>query len=186
MPVIEAHLVSGYGAAEKARLGRALTAAVQSVIPAAPELITIILHDLPTEDYYRGGTTRTPAPALPDPAETVRAFLKAMEARDLAAAEAFLAEGFAMTFPGGVKMTTLPALVAWAKPRYRFVRKRYEAFETVPGQPAIVWCHGALAGEWPDGAAFEGIRFVDRFEVTRGALSRQDVWNDIAEIKGQE
>mgnify|MGYP005842357397 CR=1 FL=1 len=186
MPVIEAHLVTGYHATEKTRLGRALTAAVQSVIPAAPEVITVILHDLPVEDYYRGGETRTPAPALPDPAETVRAFLAAMEARDLAAAAAFLAEGFAMTFPGGVRMATLDELVAWAAPRYRFVRKSYEAFETVPGQPAIVWCHGTLSGEWPDGAAFDGIRFVDRFEVTGGLLSRQDVWNDIAECKGQE
>lgn len=185
MPVIEAHLISGYDAEAKGRLGRALTAAVQTVIPAAPEAITVILHDLPATDYYRGGATRSPAPALPDPAATVRAFLAAMEARDLAAAEGFLAPGFRMTFPGGVRMGALAELVAWARPRYRFVRKSYEAFETVPGQPAIVWCHGALAGEWPDGAAFEGIRFVDRFEVTEGKLSRQDVWNDIAEIKGR-
>lgn len=186
MPVIEAHLISGYDAEEKARLGRALTNAVQTVIPAAPEAITVILHDLPATDYFRGGEARNPAPALPDPAEAVRAFLTAMEARDLAAAERFLAPGFNMTFPGGVRMGALAELVAWAKPRYRFVRKSYEAFETVPGQPAIVWCHGTLSGEWPDGAAFDGIRFVDRFEVTGGRVSRQDVWNDIAEIKGQE
>lgn len=185
MPVIEAHLIMGYGTDDKARLGRALTAAVQSVIPANPDAITVILHDLPATDYFRGGAARKPAPALPDPAQTVRAFLAAMEARDLVAAEAFLAAGFTMTFPGGVKMATLPELVAWAKPRYRFVRKSYEAFEAVPGQPAIVWCFGTLSGEWPDGAAFDGIRFVDRFEVTGGRLSRQDVWNDIAEIKGQ-
>lgn len=185
MPVIEAHLISGYDAEAKARLGRALTGAVQSVIPATPEAITVILHDLPATDYYRGGAARSPAPALPDPAATVRAFLAAMEARDLAAAEAYLAPGFRMTFPGGVRMGALAELVAWARPRYRFVRKSYEAFETVSGQPAIVWCHGTLAGEWPDGTAFEGIRFVDRFEVAGGKLSRQDVWNDIAEIKGR-
>lgn len=185
MPVVEAHLISGYDAGEKARLGRALTAAVQSVIPAAPEAITVILHDLPATDYFRGAETRSPAPALPDPAAIVRAFLAAMEARDLAAAGGVLADGFTMTFPGNMRMTTLAELVAWAKPRYRFVRKSYEAFEAVPGQPAIVWCFGTLSGEWPDGAAFDGIRFVDRFEVTGGLLSRQDVWNDIAEIRGQ-
>jgi len=28
---------------------------------------------------------------------------------------------------------------------------------------------------------FEGVRFVDRFEVAGGLLTRQDVWNDLAE-----
>lgn len=185
MPVIEAHLITGYGRDDKARLGRALTAAVQSVIPANPDAITVILHDLPAEDYYRGGTPRTPAPALPDPAEVVRAYLAAMEARDLAAATGWLAEEFTMTFPGGMTMTTLPELIDWARPRYRSVRKTYQGFEVVPGRPAIVWCHGTLAGVWNDGTAFDGIRFVDRFEVVAGRLTRQDVWNDIAEIKGQ-
>ena len=185
MPVIEVHLITGYGPDEKARLGRALTAAVQSVIPADPEAITVILHDLPVHDYYRGGTIRTPAPAMPDPAAIVRAYLAAMEARDLASASGWLAEGFSMTFPGGVTMSTLPELIAWARPRYQAVRKSYQGFDVVPGSPAIVWCHGTLAGTWLDGTAFEGIRFVDRFEVVAGQLTRQDVWNDIAEIKGQ-
>ncbi len=34
--------------------------------------------------------------------------------------------------------------------------------------------------------AFEGIRFIDRFEVTAGKITRQDVWNDIAEVKAQD
>lgn len=185
MPVIEAHLITGYGTDDKARLGRALTAAVQSVIPAHPDAITVILHDLQVEDYYRGGTPRTPAPALPDPAEIVRAFLAAMEARDLASATGWLAEGFTMTFPGAISMTTLPELIDWARPRYQSVRKTYQGFEVVPGSPAIVWCFGTLAGVWNDGNAFDGIRFVDRFEVAGGRLIRQDVWNDIAEIRGQ-
>ena len=41
-----------------------------------------------------------------------------------------------------------------------------------------------VSGIMPDGTPFEGIRFIDRFEVTEGLLTRQDVWNDIAEIKG--
>ncbi len=38
-----------------------------------------------------------------------------------------------------------------------------------------------LAGEWPDGTPFDGIRFIDRFELADGKLARQEVWNDLAE-----
>ena len=46
----------------------------------------------------------------------------------------------------------------------------------------IVYCFGTLNGEWPDGQAFSGIRFIDRFEITQGRITRQQVWNDIAEV----
>jgi hypothetical protein len=48
---------------------------------------------------------------------------------------------------------------------------------------AVVYTRGTLAGEWPDGTAFGGIRFIDRFEVTDGFITRQDVWNDLAEVR---
>jgi len=47
---------------------------------------------------------------------------------------------------------------------------------------AIVYNIGALYGEWPDGTAFDGNRYVDRFVVSRGKIVRMDVWNDSAEI----
>ena len=80
-------------------------------------------------------------------------------------------------------MHSLQALVDWAKPRYRFVRKTYEGFDVMrrSGAQSLVYCRGTLSGEWPDGAAFDGIRFIDRFEVEDGKIVRQDVWNDIAE-----
>ena len=64
--------------------------------------------------------------------ELVKAFLETMEARDLAGAKAMLAPGFAMTFPGGARFSTLEELVAWARPRYQWVRKRYDRFDEVP------------------------------------------------------
>lgn len=108
----------------------------------------------------------------------VRAFLSAMEARDLAAARAHLAPGFTMTFPGGVVMHTPEELVAWSRPRYRFVAKTHDGFDAMDG---VVWCFGRLHGEWPDGTPFSGIRFVDRFELRGGRIHRQDVWNDMGE-----
>ena len=115
--------------------------------------------------------------------ELVKTFLETMEARDLAGARAMLAPGFAMTFPGGARFATLEELVAWARPRYQWVRKRYDRFDEVPGAggESVVYCHGTLHGVWPDGTAFEGIRFIDRFAIRDGRLAGQQVWNDQAE-----
>ena len=182
MPIVTVQVLEGYDAAVKARLGHALTDTIRGIIPASPEAVTVILQDIPAENYFRGGQTRTGAPALPDAAEVVHSFLKAMEARDLPAARAHLGEGFVMTFPGAIRMTTLEDLIAWVKPRYRFVKKTYERFDAMG---SLVYCFGTLHGEWPDGAPFGGIRFIDRFELSGGLIVRQDVWNDIAEVKAQ-
>ena len=116
--------------------------------------------------------------------DTVRAFLAAMEARDLAGAAAFLGQGFTMTFPGGVRFTTLEQLVAWGRERYRFVRKTYDRFDEMQcGAGQVVYCFGTLHGQWPDGTAFSGIRFIDRFELRGGVLRDQQVWNDLAESR---
>lgn len=119
-----------------------------------------------------------------DPQAIVQAYLDAMEARDLAHAQSFLGSGFQMVFPGTAPMTTLEELIAWAAPRYRFVKKTYDGYDHAAREDAdIVYCFGTLAGEWPDGTAFRGIRFVDRFELREGRIVRQDVWNDLAETK---
>jgi hypothetical protein len=122
----------------------------------------------------------------PDPhvlaTDIVRAFLDTMEARDLVRAKRFLAPDFAMIFPGGQRFTTIEALIEWAKPRYRWVKKRYDRFDAAQGPTAThVYCFGTLYGEWPDGKSFEGIRFIDRFTVRAGKLVDQMVWNDMGE-----
>ena len=84
-------------------------------------------------------------------------------------------------------MSGLQELIEWAAPRYRYVAKTYEGFDAMqgPGDAAIVYCRGTLSGEWPDGTAFEGIRFIDRFEIVDDLITRQDVWNDIAETRAK-
>lgn len=185
MPSIHLHLMEGYSSDDKSRLMKALTKAIRFVLPAKPDGVTIFLHEVPPENYARGGTQRAAAPALLDPAAIIKDYLGAMEARDLEQARSFLAQGFKMVFPGDVEMTTPEELIDWAKPRYRFVSKTYEGIEAFQGEEtAIVYARGTLSGEWPDGTAFSDIRFIDRFEVADNKITRQDVWNDIAEIKG--
>ncbi|HTG95824.1 MAG TPA: nuclear transport factor 2 family protein [Burkholderiales bacterium] len=115
------------------------------------------------------------------PEKTVRAYLDAMERRDLGAAKSFLAPGFFMVFPGNKRFDALEQLVESAKGRYRSARKTYERYETAGD---AVYCYGTLHGELLDGSPYSGIRFIDRFTVRGGKLVDQNVWNDMAEVLG--
>lgn len=182
MPVIELTLIEGYDADTRERIGERLTDAVRSVIAAPLDGVTVAIHEVKAESYMRGRKSRQPGNPLPDPIELVRAFLVAMEDRDLDRAKEFLADDFRMTFPGGAVFERLEQLIEWAKNRYRFVRKTYDRFDVATNADGpVVYCYGTLAGEWLDGTSFSGIRFIDRFTVRDGLFADQMVWNDLAE-----
>jgi len=109
-----------------------------------------------------------------------RRYLARMEARDLDAARALTAPGFAMTFPGGQRFTALEDLVAWSAGRYRNIIKSYDHADATdaPGG-VLVTLQGRLAGERPDGEPFAGVRFIDWFRVEGGLIRDQRVWNDL-------
>ena len=67
MPVLKIHLLEGYSDADKIRLCEGLTDAVRLVVPAPPEAVTVMIHEMRAADYMRGRQMRTPAPARPDP-----------------------------------------------------------------------------------------------------------------------
>jgi len=115
----------------------------------------------------------------------VRAFLAAMEARDLEVAKGFLAPGFEMIFPGAPPMQALEELVVWSQSRYLSVGKTYDQFDELPSEEGqvVVYCFGHLHGVWPDGGGFDGIRFIDRFTVRDGKLLDQKVWNDMGQTQ---
>lgn len=122
----------------------------------------------------------TPPPTAP---QLVERYLRLMEARDFAAAEKMLAPGFFMVFPPDRRFEKLADVAAWARPRYQWVKKRFERFDECagPGGATIVYSFGRLYGVWPDGAAFDNIRYIDRFTVKGGLLVDQMVWNDMGE-----
>jgi hypothetical protein len=119
------------------------------------------------------------------PETLVTEFLRALEARDLGRAGSLLASDAILTFPGSAaRFTSLEAMASWASTRYRSVRKTIATFDRMDsGSAVVLYCRGTLAGEWLDGSAFTGIRFVDRFEIADGRILRQDVWNDLAEFR---
>lgn len=183
MPVVSITLLAGYGPETEARLVQRVALATRSVIAAPASGTTVFVKHAST--YLRDGRVFTGGgPALAEAPATVRQFLERMQARDLAGAREHLAPEFEMVFPGGARMARLEQLVEWARGRYQAVAKHYERFDECWGDSVtVVYCSGTLQGTWLDGSSFEGIRFIDRFELAQGRIRRQEVWNDLAEAR---
>jgi hypothetical protein len=134
-------------------------------------------------------STRRAAVTAADPCgaaiEIARAYLDAMEARDLVRAATFVAPQALFVFPGGAHRQDLAAIVAGSATRYQFVGKHIEGYDAAPAAAGgvNVYVRGTLHGRWRDGSAFYGIRFIDRFEIRDGLIVRQDVWNDAGEVR---
>ncbi|MCB2002428.1 MAG: nuclear transport factor 2 family protein [Rhodoferax sp.] len=180
MPVISITLLPGYSKEAESTMVRRVALAARSVIAAPAAGTTVFVHHAST--YQRDGKVFGAGGAEHvDAARLVRQFLDRMERRDLDAARQLLAPDFAMRFPGSPVMHRLEELVQRSRASYRDVAKTYERFdESWTDDGTVVTCFGTLHGHWLDGSAFDGIRFIDRFEVADGLIRRQDVWNDLA------
>jgi len=183
MPVVSITLLPGYSPQARERLVERTARTVRSVIAASNAGTTVFVNEAAT--YQRDGKRMSAGGAeLPEASALVRLFLERMQARELDAARQMLAPGFVMTFPGGAPMHEFSELMAWAKTRYSRIGKRFERFDECWGEDStVVYCSGTLEGVWLDGSTFGGIRFIDRFEIAGGLIQRQDVWNDVAEVK---
>ena len=118
------------------------------------------------------------------PAAVVDEYLRLLMIPDPAAARRFVAPDLRIRFTGGRAMRDPAECAAFNAGRYRRVGKRVESTETVTGgtpNATVVYSLGTLYGEWPDGEAFEGNRYVDRYVVRHGLITQMDVWNDSAE-----
>lgn len=120
-----------------------------------------------------------------DPCAFVCSYLAAMERRDLALAQRHVAPDAQFVFPGGVRRRGLAEIASGSAARYRSIGKHIDRCDRSeqPDGTTVVYVLGRLHGTWPDGEAFDGIRFVDRFELRDGLICRQDVWNDSGEAR---
>lgn len=108
------------------------------------------------------------------------AYLRATEDNELPKAQALLSDTVLMTFPGGLKFTTLDQFVTWAVGCFNSVNKTFTRFDEVNhSDESVVYCKGTLRGEYSDGTPFSGVRFIDRFTVVNGKITDQQVWNDL-------
>ncbi len=115
--------------------------------------------------------------------ELIQQFLRTMEARDLDAAEAMMAEDATIVFPGGKVYRSQREMVENARGRYQWVKKTFDQvdhFQRDDGAE-LVYIMGTLYGVNNHGIEFEGIRYIDRFVVREGKIVEQHVWNDLAE-----
>jgi len=125
---------------------------------------------------------------LPEADETeraaaiVEAFLTASMVPDPETAATYISPDLVITFTGARKYRHPRETAAFNAGRYKWVKKRMERTDVVPGSgETVVYNLGTLYGEWPDGTPFEGNRYVDRFVVRGGKIVQMDVWNDSAE-----
>lgn len=114
--------------------------------------------------------------------EIVLEFLEASMVPDPVKAATYVAPDVSITFTGGRKFVKTADLAEFNGKRYSWVKKKMERTDVVEGESlTIVYNSGTLYGAWPDGTEFEGNRYIDRFEVENGKITKMDVWNDSAE-----
>ena len=133
---------------------------------------------------YKAAQLLLARPAMPSPADTVAEYLRLLMVPDPEAAQRFTSPDLRIRFTGGRAMRDPAECAAFNAGRYRWVKKRVERTETVVGGTSletVVYSIGTLYGEWPDGTAFEGNRYVDRYVVSSGLITQMEVWNDSAE-----
>ena len=181
MPVVSITLLPGYAPDIQHRMVNRVAQAVRSVIVTPEAGTTVFINEVST--YRRDGQVFSGARAPhPVAADVVRTFLQALHEQDWATAQSFLHPDFCMHWPGGVVMYNLAELTAWAARHYSDICKEISQLEeSWQGDVTVVFCHGSLHGTWLNGQSFAGIRFIDRLEVRDGLITRQDVWNDLAE-----
>ncbi|SDP88732.1 SnoaL-like domain-containing protein [Rhodoferax sp. OV413] len=133
-------------------------------------------------------TFDTPKPPAHDAglqAQTlVEIFLRTIMVPDPEGARAFVSPDLRIRFTGGREMRDPSECSRFNAGRYAWVKKRFEQTDVVAGATeaeAVVYNIGTLYGAWPDGTAFEGNRYVDRYIVRDGLIVQMDVWNDSAE-----
>jgi len=114
--------------------------------------------------------------------ELVRAFLDASMKPDPKLAATYMSKDVVITFTGGRRMPDAHAITAFNAARYNWVKKAVGHFDASDnGDHVAVYSNGTLYGEWKDGRGFSNNRYLDRFEVRDGKITRMDVWNDSAE-----
>jgi hypothetical protein len=135
-------------------------------------------------DFYQTDSKGDIAVTQQDAIEIVRKYLEAMLKHDVAIAEKFIHSDAKIVYPGGKVFNAVATLSESSSKKFKTLTKNYERFEGFEqDNHNVVYVLGTLDGTWPDDTPFAGIRFVDRYEITDGRISMQEVWSDSAEFR---
>lgn len=114
--------------------------------------------------------------------DIVQRFLEASMVPDPETAATYMAEDVVIVFTGRREMNSTQDITDFNKSRYQWVKKDIRQTDVCQRDDhCVVYSTGFLYGGWPDGTAFHGNRYTDRFEVKGGQIVRMDVLNDSAE-----
>ncbi len=114
----------------------------------------------------------------------VKKYLDAMLKHDVIAASEFIHPDAKIVYPGGKIFNAIATLSASSSKKFKTLIKNYERFEGFEqDHHSVVYVLGTLDGTWPDDTSFNGIRFIDRYEITDGRITSQEVWSDSAEFR---
>lgn len=182
MPIIEAHILHGYDPGTRTRLAHGLTDALRLVIPAPPESITVVVHELARENYMRGGALRRRGVALPDAADVVRRFHNAITTGDYDAAEAFMTKDGFFVVPGGARVDKPHDVAAFTASRWTEISVTVDSTDVCPGpEGPIVFLRTRINGTLRDGTRREGLRSIQRFQFSGPLIARIDAISDLPE-----
>jgi hypothetical protein len=124
---------------------------------------------------------------MSDAVETVKTFLEALGRRDMVEVDGLLGPGFRMIVSGGHVFTSPAEFAAFSKARHIRAKKTTDRYDAMPGDDCIVvYAMGSMAGTWNDGTTFEGVRYIDRFEVAHDKIVDMRVWSDMSEFRPHE
>ncbi len=98
-------------------------------------------------------------------------------------AEAMLAPGASLIFPGGAVQTSLPEVAQEVGRLYESIGKTVtRTWAGYHGDDIIVTMTGYLFGVSRTFGAFQDVRFIDFFTVRDGQIVTQEVINDAAQV----
>ena len=113
----------------------------------------------------------------------IHEFIDAVHRGDSDAARRTLAPGYELVFPGPTSFSDVAAIFEWFAKRYSFARYRYDHMDVIESpQRQIVYATGRVEGTLLSGKHFEGVRYIDRFDIVNGRIARKEVWTDMADF----
>jgi hypothetical protein len=109
-------------------------------------------------------------------------YIDAMQSGDVRAVKSVTVREPALEYPGGVRFSSIDALLDWARGRHRGIHHDVLTYDEIgESGDVIAYVSGILSGTWLDGSQFEGIRFIYRFTVSDERITAAQLWSDIAD-----